>query len=237
MLQNLFSNFAGYYFLLRWLHVFFGIIWIGHLYYFNFVQGAFLNETDASAKSQVLQKLAPRALWWFRWGAMGTFVLGLVMLLMRSHAEASAGQLLLASPYWINILTGSFLGTLMFLNVWLVIWPKQKIVIQNATQTAQGKPAMPEAAAAGARALVASRTNTLFSIPMLFFMLSASHMQYEVTEASQVSLYWIVSLILIGALQGNALYGKTGPLTTIKGVISSGFALTFGLVALITILL
>ncbi len=238
MLDSLLGDaFTGLHFIMRWLHVFFGVIWIGHLYYFNFVQGAFMNETDAGAKSQVLQKLAPRALWWFRWGAMWTFVTGAVMLGLRGHQEAANAGLavLVSSSYWINILTGALLGTLMFLNVWLVIWPKQKIVIANAIAVAQGQPANPAAAAAAARALVASRTNTLFSIPMLFFMLSASHLLYAVNEGSNVLAYWIVAFILIGALQANALFGKTGPMTTIKGVVTSGFALTGVVILLINI--
>jgi uncharacterized membrane protein len=75
----------GLYFLLRWFHIFFGIVWIGILYYFNYVQGAFMAETDAPTKSQVTQKLLPRALWWFRWGAMGTFLVGLLILALRGH--------------------------------------------------------------------------------------------------------------------------------------------------------
>ena len=73
----------GIQFVLRWLHFFFGVIWIGHLYYFNFVQGPFFNETDAGTKSNAIQKLVPRALWWFRWGAMGTFLSGLGILAIR----------------------------------------------------------------------------------------------------------------------------------------------------------
>jgi len=221
------ENLVGVSFVLRWLHVFFGIIWIGHLYYFNFVQGAFMAETDAGAKSQVLQKLAPRALWWFRHGALYTFLTGLLLLSVKGHQEASAaGQILWASSYWINILTGSLMATLMFLNVWLIIWPKQKILIANAVATAGGAAADPAVGPAGARALVASRTNTLFSIPMLFFMLSASHLNYAVDDSSMVGAYWIVIFLLIGGLQANAMFGKTGPLTTVKGVITSGFVLT-----------
>lgn len=239
MLQTLFSDiFVGLHFIMRWLHVFFGVIWIGHLYYFNFVQGAFMNETDAGAKSQVLQKLAPRALWWFRWGAMWTFVTGLVMLSLRGHQEAALGGMaVFSSPYWINILTGALMATLMFLNVWLIIWPNQKIVINNAVTTAGGGAANPAAAGAAARALVASRTNTMFSIPMLFFMLSASHLVYGVSQNSNLTVYWIILFVLIGALEANAIFGKTGPMTTIKGVITSGFALTGAIVVLISILI
>lgn len=238
MLQSLFGNSAGFHFLMRWLHVFFGVIWIGHLYYFNFVQGAFMNETDAGAKSQVLQKLAPRALWWFRWGAMGTFLAGVVMLGLRGHQDAAnGGMAVFATPYWINILTGSLLGTLMFLNVWLVIWPKQKIVIANAVATAKGEAANPAAAAAAARALVASRTNTMFSIPMLFFMLSAMHLGYMVNEGANLTGYWVAVLVLVGGLEANALFGKTGPMTTIRGVITSGFILTGVFAVLITALI
>src|SRR3954470_11609661 len=120
----LFSN-DGILFLLRWLHLFFGIIWIGLLYYFNFVQGAFFAETDAATKSAATQKLVPRALWWFRWGAMYTFLTGFVILMARGH---QGGFGIFSSPWGVSILTGAALGITMFLNVWLVIWPNQKIV-------------------------------------------------------------------------------------------------------------
>src|SRR4051812_44767834 len=166
----------GLLFVLRWLHFFFGITWIGLLYYFNFTQGAFFAETDAATKSNAIQKLVPRALWWFRWGAMFTFVTGLLYLLMRGH---QLGWEAYSSAWGISILTGAALGTLMWANVWFIIWPAQKVVIQSATQAATGKAAIPEAAGRGARALVASRTNTLFSIPMLFFMGAASHLPFH----------------------------------------------------------
>src|SRR6478672_6139637 len=75
----------GFMFLLRWLHLFFGVIWIGHLYYFNFVQGAFFGETDAATKSNAIQKLVPRALWWFRWGAMFTMITGVIYVGLKGH--------------------------------------------------------------------------------------------------------------------------------------------------------
>lgn len=236
MLIALFSDPVGaLHFINRYLHVFFAVIWIGHLYYFNFVQGAFMAETDAGAKSQVLQKLLPRALWWFRYGALGTFITGLIMLMIRAHIDAKGGGF--ANPYWINILTGALLATLMFLNVWLVIWPKQQIVMKSAALAAGGGQPLPEAPAAAAKALLASRTNTLFSIPMLFFMLSAGHLSYGIAEGSQIALYYICLLLIAGGLQANALFGKLGPITTIKGVITSGFALTLVFAGLITVLI
>ena len=104
-------------FLARWWHIAFGITWIGLLYYFNFVQTEYFKEADPDARTDAFTKLAPRALWWFRWGAMFTFLTGLVMLGIRG-ADVS-----------LAITLGSVLGILMFLNVWLIIWPNQKISI------------------------------------------------------------------------------------------------------------
>src|SRR3954468_5201477 len=106
-------NMNGLMFLLRWLHFFFGIVWIGHLYYFNFTQGPFFAETDASTKSNAIQKLVPRALWWFRWGAMWTFVTGLCYLMTFAHAS---GHAIFATSWGVAILTGAALGTLMWAN-------------------------------------------------------------------------------------------------------------------------
>lgn len=226
MLDSLLDPAVGLMFIFRWLHVFAGIIWIGLLYYFNFVQGAFMAETDAGAKSQVLQKLAPRALWWFRYGALYTFLTGLFLLMYRSHIDVKNGASIMGSSYWINILTGALMATLMFLNVWGIIWRKQKVMIANAVATAAGQPANPAAVPAGVAATLASRTNVLFSVPMLFFMLSANHLNYAIDETSNVGLYWVIVLVLIGALEANAIFGKTGPMTSIKGVITASFVLT-----------
>jgi len=180
----------GIHFFLKWLHVFFGLLWIGHLYYFNFTQGAFMAQTDASTKSQAFQKLVPIALWWFRWGAMWTFVTGLLML----HTAGMIG-FSLQGDWGVKILTGSLFGILMWFNVWFVIWPKQKIVIASATQAANGGSAIPEAPAMAAKALLASRTNVLFSIPMLFFMLAASHLPIQI-DTSRESVFYIALAIL-----------------------------------------
>lgn len=219
------------YFLMRWLHYFFGVIWIGHLYYFNFTQGPFFAETDGATKSNAIQKLVPRALWWFRWGAMFTFLTGAAMLgIWGSRIGGEA----MRTSFGLFIMVGATLGTLMFLNVWLIIWPAQQVVIESTTNVAQGKAALPNAAAKAAAAGLASRTNVLFSIPMLFFMGAASHLPLPaVADGSDYTAALGAALVVILLLEANAIKGKQGPLTTVKGVIHCGLALTavlFGLV-------
>ena len=223
----------GLLFVLRWLHFFFGIIWIGLLYYFNFVQGSFFAETDAGTKSNAIQKLVPRALWWFRWAAMFTLITGILYLGVRDQQLAHNW----ANSYGVSILTGVAFAFTMWANVWFVIWPNQKIVIASATQAAAGGSPIATAAAAGARAGVASRTNVLFSIPMLFFMGAASHLPIRISETANLGLLAVAILVIIGALELNAIKGKTGPMTSIKGVIHCGFALAvvvYGVVELLT---
>src|SRR2546426_2535573 len=120
----LFSD-AGVELLLRWLHFLAGITWIGLLYYFNFVQGPFFAEADGATKSAATQKLVPRALWWFRWGAMFTFLSGAAIITKRV-LQAPPGTSVMTSPWGEAIFTGALFGTLMFVNVWAVIWPKQQ---------------------------------------------------------------------------------------------------------------
>ena len=202
-------------FLFRWLHFLAGVTWIGLLYYFNFVQGEYFKEADGDAKSDVIQKMVPRALWWFRWGAMFTLLSGLYLV----YFWKTGGM---------GIMIGVTLGTIMFLNVWLIIWPNQKIVIASAKQVADGGEALPGAAVALGKAGLASRTNTLFSIPMLFFMASSKYLPAvnltQIYEASAASLALVFGLIVVLALNG--VVGKTGPFTSLKGVIGSGFLLT-----------
>ncbi|MGH8558398.1 MAG: urate hydroxylase PuuD [Methylococcales bacterium] len=222
--------------LLRWGHFLAGITWIGMLYYFNFVQTEFFKEADAGAKSDAIQKLVPRALWWFRWGAMFTFLTGIGILGIRGGG------------WTVDIYIGALLGTLMFLNVWLIIWPNQKIVIASAKQVASGGEAFPEAATSLAVAGLASRTNTLFSIPMLFFMGASFH--YAHPNATMIATLLAVVVILL--LEYNAARtslvkrfaffnklpapGKPGPIASVSGVIHCGLALTVVLYLIVDML-
>jgi uncharacterized membrane protein len=222
-----FSDLLNY--LFRWIHFFAGVAWIGLLYYFNFVQTEYFKETDASAKSAAISKLVPRALWWFRYGALFTFLSGMIL----------AAYLGGAINYYIVI--GMLLGTLMFLNVWLIIWPNQKIVIASTDQVLGGGDAMPEAAGALAKAGLASRTNTLFSLPMLFFMGASGHLtgigRIPMSSDDGVStLAMILTLVMVAALQFNGMKGKAGPMTSVVGVIHSGIGLMIALLLIIEFL-
>ena len=202
-------------FIFRWAHVLFGITWIGLLYYFNFVQGEYFKEAEADAKADAMKKLAPRALWWFRWGAMFTFLSGLYLLHAIGATRDFDGQPII----WVGALAGIF----MFLNVWLIIWPKQQIVL--GMKEGDGP-------SAAAKAGLASRTNTLFSGPMLFGMLGSKHL--FIADAGGTGFYACIALIIL--LQANALFGKTGPMTSVKGVIHCSIALTAVIWALLAFL-
>jgi uncharacterized membrane protein len=212
-------------FFLRWIHFLAGITWIGILYYFNFVQTPFFAETEAPVRIGAIQKLVPRALWWFRWGAMFTFLAGISIYLIKWH---QTGNLFFSQSYGVTITIGGLMGTIMFLNVWLVIWPAQQVVIASTNQVAGGGQALPDAAARGRRAALASRTNTVFSIPLLFFMGAASH--YAGLGADLSALLWIIVLIIIGAVEINCLVGTQGatkkPLDSVSGAIWFGLILT-----------
>ena len=197
-------------FLARWGHLLFGITWIGMLYYFNFVQGGYFKSASPEGLSDAKVKLAPNALWWFRWGAMFTFLTGLYLLYTISDT-------LSVNNY---IIVGATLGTFMFLNVWVIIWPAQKIAL--GMKEGDGP-------AAGAKALLASRTNTLFSAPMAYFMLASAHKKGMMADLSDTSLYAALAIVVV--LELNAIIGKQGPMASVNGVIFSSLGLTAVLAA------
>jgi uncharacterized membrane protein len=161
-----------YEFVLRWIHFLAGITWIGLLYYFNLVQGAFMGEAAGGTKTDVTTKLMPRALWWFRWGAMITVIAGILIIINRI---AQGGWEVMGTAWGISISIGGVLGLIMWFNVWFIIWPNQKVIIAT-TQAAAAKGEAPQGLGNRPRvAFLASRTNTMLSIPMLFFMGAASH--------------------------------------------------------------
>jgi uncharacterized membrane protein len=226
--QDFATNFQ---FLLRWLHLLAGITWIGILYFFNLVNVQFQKELDAATKGKVVPLLMPKALFWFRWGAMVTWFSGFIyyflivdseksqhvtlayflvgwsiafgavsallrasvaggplkdgrtlalviaiVVLFIGYATALMARNAGASSRSISLMIGGGLGTIMFLNVWMIIWPLQKKIIAAVQATAEtGAAAPPDQAKWARRAFLASRANAWLSIPMLFFMGAASH--------------------------------------------------------------
>ena len=160
---------------LIWLHVLAGITWIGLLYYFNFVQVPALADAAADdggpGGAGITKYVAPRALWWFRWGAVGTWVTGAAYLahigllddafMLGLNAGAPGNAMVIG--------VGAWLGTIMLFNVWVLIWPNQKKVLGMVEATAE------EIGKARRVAFLASRTNTMLSIPMLMSMVGFGH--------------------------------------------------------------
>ncbi len=227
-------NLEGWLFILRWIHFLVGITWIGVLYYFNFIQTPFFaTDLGGEARSAMMRGLVPNALWWFRWGAMFTFLSGWTIVI--THMVMGGYGM----DYYTLVLTGGLMGTLMWFNVWFVIWPIQRGLIANANAVASGGQADPAAAARAPIAARASRTNTLFSIPMLFFMGTASHMQQLVSGAADYRNYWIVMLVVLALVESNAFVSNPGQrsLGTVSGTITAGFVVTLVLFLAASLLL
>jgi uncharacterized membrane protein len=227
----------------RWLHVLAGITWIGLLYYFNFVQTPSLAKFDAAHRIEVQRKLLPTALLWFRMAAATTFATGIFILLVDEDYKGSFFK----SWQGLGISAGMLIATVMMLNVWLVIWPNQKVVIANAEGLAAGKDADPAAAPAGRKAALASRTNVVFSIPVLWFMVGTSHLLLvaprfysKLPSGADKGIWFLALLILTAVFEANALglLGGFDPSPIRKFLDDQGqtIAIGFGLWAVFLIL-
>jgi uncharacterized membrane protein len=178
--------------LFRWIHFLAGITWIGLLYYFNLINAHFQGALSADVRKQVVPEIMPRTLWWFRWGAMFTFISGLLLIiwkyfLLGSGFTGESGLMSTPGGLWIT-LAGLF-GTVMWFNVWFIIWPAQRQII---TWVKQGQ-SPPEQAALAKRATLASRTNTFLSVPLLFGMFAgAGH------YAVPFNLLWVIVVLVLG---------------------------------------
>jgi len=153
---------AWWAFVMRWLHVLSGVMWIGLLWYFNFVQTPSMPKIPDEQKPAVSKVIAPTALFWFRWAALSTMVTGLLVAGMNGYLGKA---LALAKPFQ-PIGIGMWLGLIMAFNVWFIIWPNQKKALGIVTVTPEEK------AAAAKLAGMTSRINTMLSIPMLFCMVA-----------------------------------------------------------------
>jgi len=179
LLQLMYLNAGGafdsifYGFLFRWLHVLSGVMWIGLLYYFNFVQIPNMANIPDEQKPAVSKVIAPAALWWFRWAAMATVVTGIILghlngYLLDALLLGGANGFVVERNIVIGI--GMWLALIMWFNVWFVIWPNQKKALGIVEVDGDAK------AAAARRAMLFSRTNTMLSIPMLFAMVAAQNL-------------------------------------------------------------
>lgn len=178
--------------LFRWIHFLAGITWIGLLYYFNLINAHFQGALEAGVRRQVVPQLMPRALWWFRWGAMFTFLSGLLLIIWKyfilgSGFGGESGLFSTSPGLWISM--GALFGTIMWFNVWFIIWPAQKKLI---TWTIEGQ-SPPEQPAVAKRALYTSRLNTFLSVPMLFGMVEGAH--YGTIE---FGFLWLIIVLALG---------------------------------------
>ncbi|HET9541943.1 MAG TPA: urate hydroxylase PuuD [Acidimicrobiales bacterium] len=212
--MEIFSNFmdpgGGGEMLGRYVHFLAGITWIGMLYYFNFVQTPAFAEVSDATRSEAMRTITWRALWWFRFGALLTFLSG-VWILGAQHLLGDRFDDFWTTSSGLSILIGALFATTMFLNVWLVIWPAQQVIIGSARKVAEGGEADPEAAARAKPAARASRANTLMSIPMLWFMGFTSHysFNYGETDDSSFIVVLVLFLIILAVIELTAL-GKIG---------------------------
>jgi uncharacterized membrane protein len=205
-LSDLYSNF---HLLIRWLHVIAGITWIGHLYFFNFVNVQLQGAIDDATKKGVNPQLMPRALWWFRWGAMITFIAGLILFTMIYMYTPGVGfgptalwsdfNGLTGRAIWISM--GMIFGFIMWFNVWFIIWPTQKIILG-------GKAAADQLPALRVKAAKYSKINTYLSGPMLFGMLAPSH--YGAANGVTIVVAIVIGMLAIfHAYKSSARVGKT----------------------------
>ena len=165
-----FVSYAWWAFAFRWLHVLSAIMWIGHLWYFNFTQTPTMPKIPTELRPGVVRYILPEALFWFRWGAMATIVPGLILAYLNGYL-LNAIKLGIGdhNAHVTAIGFGMWLGTIMWFNVWFIIWPNQKKVLGITSATAD------EVNAARRVAGLASRVNTMLSIPMIYAMVGAGH--------------------------------------------------------------
>lgn len=156
-------------FLLRYLHILAGVMWIGLLWYFNFVQIPTMPSIPDELKPAIGKHIAPAALWWFRWSAMATIITGLILATMNGYIVDAIALGITDGGNSTAIGIGMWMGAIMWFNVWFVIWPNQKKALGMVEVSADEK------AAAARTAMLFSRTNTMLSIPMLYCMVAQQH--------------------------------------------------------------
>ena len=188
-------------------HVVVAIMWMGLLWFFNFVQTPAYAEMDPAARNNAFDKLTWRTLWWFRWAAAATVAFGLIIIGVAP--KDTFGGDFWKSTAGVTLLIGILFGIVMLYNVWMVIWPNQQIVIANARNVLAGGEADPNAPAAARAGAMASRQNTIFSVSMVWFMVLRGHggVAYHSIGigTGPGAAYWIIVLLIVAVLEVNAL--------------------------------
>ena len=199
-----------YTFTFRWLHVLVGIVWIGMLYYFNLVQvpGWAAYGDEGKARNITIDKIARRALWWFRYAALATLATGLLITGEKNYWKNFLNGSAAGNGHDVAISVGMVIATLMAANVWMIIWKNQKVVLANVVNVLGGGEANADAPTAGRKALLASRQNMIFSVSMLFFMVGSAHFYngaFGDATSSNAQLFFIISIVITALLQLNAV--------------------------------
>jgi uncharacterized membrane protein len=195
----------------RMAHVVAAVMWMGLLWFFNFVQTPAFAEMEAGSRNDALDKLTWRALWWFRWAAAATLLMGLLVIAVGADSDTNTynGTYFFKSASGVTLLLGIVMGIVMAANVWMVIWPKQQVVIGNARNVKAGGEADPNAAGAGRAGAMASRQNTIFSLPLLVFMVGASHFfndgSHFIQDDGKAVVFLLIGLVVVAVLELNAL--------------------------------
>ena len=231
-------------------HVVVAMMWMGLLWFFNFVQTPAYAEMDGAARNNAFDKITWRAMWWFRWAAVATVAFGLLVIAVRG-SDKFDGDFWKSTP-GVTLLIGILFGITMLYNVWMVIWPAQQVVIGNARNVQAGGEADPNAPAAARAGAMASRQNTIFSLPLLVFMVGASHFYGDIDShfspapsGAKWFVYFAFGIAVLAILEANALgkisgRGNTG-LNVIyeshKNAMYAGFALIVAFYILAEILL
>ena len=163
-------NYAWWAFFFRWLHVLSGVMWIGLLWYFNFVQAVNMPKVPADQRPTIIRHILPDALFWFRWAALSTVVTGLILAWLNGYiGDALSLGFAEGSPKARAIGVGMWLGLIMAFNVWFIIWPNQQKVMGLVQVSDADRPK------AARKAGLTSRVNTMLSVPMLYMMVSAQN--------------------------------------------------------------
>lgn len=220
----------------RFVHLLAGVTWVGMLYFFDFVQVPAFAELTRGSRTEALRRVTYRAMWWFRSGATLTFLSG-VWILFFQERFGSEFSSFWGTPAGAGMAFGALLGTTMFVNVWTVIWPAQKVVIASVSREAAGQDPDPRAPEATKQALRASRVNVLFSVPMLWYMLWVSHYggRYDpVPGSTSLAIAWAVFVVVGLGLEQLALGRSEGAAESVRRflfedhrrTIALGFAVT-----------